>query len=108
VTIDDPPNMNVLGLFLASSLRRNLVEKGRPCSLRGAMTVDADGMRATVRFDESGVRVTREPTDATVEVKGPLAVLTSALVERRLMTLLKVRIKGSPLFAWRALKVMRP
>ena len=100
--------MNVLGLFLASSLRRNLVEKGRPCGLRGSMTVNADGMRATVRFEEGGAHVTREETDATVEVSGPLSVLTAALVERRLSTLLRVRLKGSPLFAWRALKVMRP
>ena len=100
--------MNVLGLFLASSLRRNLVERGRACDLRGAMTVNADGMRATVRFEDSGVRVTREATDADVEVSGTLAVLTATLVERRLSTLLRVRLKGSPLFAWRALKVMRP
>ena len=64
IRIDDPPTMNVLGLFLASSLRRNLVERGRPCTLRGAMTVDAEGMRATVRFEEDGVTVTRRDTPA--------------------------------------------
>jgi len=72
------------------------------------MTVNADGMRATVRFGESGVLVTRQPVDADVEVSGSLAVLTAALVELRLTTLLRIRLKGNPLFAWRALKVMRP
>ena len=98
----------MLGHFLASSLRRNLVDRKRPCPLRGAMTVDAGGMRATVRFLEDGVVVTRAPVEATVEVSGPLALLTAALVERRLTTLLRIRIRGNPLFALRAMKVLRP
>jgi hypothetical protein len=108
IRIDDPPTMNVLGLFLASSLRRNLVERGRPCALRGAMTIDAEGMRATVRFEEDGVTVTRRDTPARVSLAGPLPLLVEALVRPRLLTLLKVKVRGSRLFALRAMKLLAP
>lgn len=108
IRIDDPPTMNVLGLFLASSLRRNLVERGRACPLRGAMTIDADGMRATVRFEEDGVTVTRRDTPARVSLSGPLPLLVAALVRPRLFTLLKVKVRGSRLFALRAMKLLAP
>jgi hypothetical protein len=108
IRIDDPPTMNVLGLFLASSLRRNLVERGRPCPLRGAMTIDADGMRATVRFEEDGVTVTRRDTPARVSLAGSLPLLVEALVRPRLLTLLKVKVRGSRLFALRAMKLLAP
>lgn len=108
VRIDDPPTMNVLGLFLASSLRRNLVERGHDCALRGVLTVDADGMRATVRFEDDGVTVTRQPTPARVTLRGPLPLLVRALVKPRLMTLLKVKVSGSRIFALKAMPFLRP
>lgn len=108
VRIDDPPTMNVMGLFLASSLRRNLVERGRDCPLRGALTVDADGMRATVRFEEDGATVTRAETPADVTLAGPMPLLVRALVRPSLFTLLKVKVRGRRLFALRAMGFLKP
>jgi len=108
VRIDDPPTMNVLGLFLASSLRRNLVERGRACRLRGALEVDADGMRATVRFEEDGVTVTRKDAATRVRLGGPLPVLVQALTRPGLATLFRVKVRGSRLFALRALRFLAP
>ena len=66
VTIDDPGRMNVLGLFLAAGLRRNLEERGKACKLTGALTIEADGMRASVVFEPGAVTVTRAETEARV------------------------------------------
>jgi hypothetical protein len=106
VRIDDPPSMNVLGLFLASSLRRNLGD--RACPLRGAMTVDAEGMRATVRFEADGATVTRAEGPADVTVSGPLPLLVRALVRRRLLALLRLKVRGRRLFALRAMGYLKP
>ena len=100
--------MNVLGLFLASSLRRNLVERGRACSLRGVMEVNADGMRATVRFEEDGATVTRQPAPGGVVLKASLPLLIRALVRPRLLTLLRMKVRGSRLFALRAMRFLKP
>jgi hypothetical protein len=106
VRVDDPAGMNVLGLFLASALRRRLA--GRPCTLRGALVVDAGGMRAMVHFGESGATVTRAEGPARTTVSGPLPLLVRALVRPGLGTLLRVKIKGSRLFALRAMRRLAP
>jgi len=100
--------MNVLGLFLASALRRNLVERGRDCSLRGALTIDARGMRATVRFEDDGATVTRADGPARVTITATLEVLTEALIRPRLSTLFKIKVRGSRMFALRALRYLAP
>ena len=100
--------MNLLGLFLAASLRRNLLERGRACDLRGALTIDAGGMPASIRFEEDGVTVTRAETPARVTIRAPLHVLLGALTRPRPGNLLRVRLRGSPRFAWRALRYLKP
>ena len=84
--------MNVLGLFLASALRRNLVERDKRCTLRGSLTIDAGGMRATVRFEEDGATVTRQPAAGGVEVSAPLPALVGAVARPGLGLLFKVRM----------------
>ena len=108
VRIDDPSDMNVMGLFLASSLRRNLVERGRACTLRGAMAVDAQGMRATVRFEEDGATVTRAEGPVNVTISGPLPLLVRVLVRPGLRSILRVKVRGSRLFALRAMGYLKP
>lgn len=108
VRIDDPPTMNILGLFLAGTLRRNLVERGRACPLRGSLAVDADGMRATVRFEEDGVTVTRQGGAEEVRISGPLPALMNALVRPGLRSLLQIKVRGRRLFALRAMRYLRP
>lgn len=107
VRIDDPPSMNVLGLFLASALRRNLAAReGR--GLRGTLAIDAEGMRATLRFEEDGVTVTRREEPARASVSGPLALLVKAVVRPTPFLLLRLRVRGSRFFALRALGLLRP
>ena len=104
VRIDDPPGMNVLGLFLAGALRRYEGE----CALRGAMAIHADGMRATVSFEDDGVTVTRKAIPAKVELRAPLGLLVGALVRPGLGKLLRIKAKGSRLFALRAMRYLKP
>ncbi len=108
VRIDDPSRMNVLGLFVASSLRRNLEERGLACGLDGALTIDADGMRATVRFGPEEVVVTREDVKARVTLRAPLSRFVDALIRPGLLRFLRVRIRGNPFFALRALRYLAP
>ena len=105
VRIDDPPSMNLLGLCLASALRANL---DGPCPLRGTLLVDADGMRVFLRFEADGVTVTRAEAPARTRISGSLAALVSALVRPGLGTLFKIKVRGSRLFALRAMRVMAP
>ncbi len=108
VRVDDPPTMNVLGLFLASSLRRNLVERGRSCALRGVLTVDAEGMRATIRFEDSIVTITRQDGPSSVVLSAPLSMLVQVLVRPTLRGMLRIKTRGSRLFALRAMRFLKP
>ena len=108
VRIDDPARMNVLGLFVASSLRRNLAERGLDCALDGALTIDAEGMRATVRFAADEVVVTRDDVDARVTLRAPLSRFVDAIVRPGLLRFLRVRFRGNPFFALRAMRYLAP
>ena len=102
--IDDPSEMNVLGLFLAARLRAYDGE----CSLRGALKVDVDGMSATVSFEDDGATVTRKPMAAKSTLQAPLHTVVAALVRPSLANLWRVRVRGSRLFALRALRYLKP
>jgi hypothetical protein len=108
VRIDDPPTANVLGLFLASALRRNVVARGKGRGLRGTLAVDAEGMRALVRFEPDGVTVTRRDEPARATVTGPLALLVKAVARPTPFLLLRLRVRGSRIFALRAMGLLRP
>ena len=83
VRIDEPAGMNVLGLFVASALRRHDME----VPLRGAIGIDADGMKITVSFEDDGVVVTRKELPTKAFLAATLAVLVSALTRPRFGTL---------------------
>ena len=104
VRIDSPAEMNVLGLFLAARLR---AYEGR-YKLRGNLTINADGMRATVRFEDEGPLITRQPAEARCELTAPFDLLIEAVLRPRLITLLRVQVKGSRLFALRAMLYLKP
>jgi len=108
VRIDDPARMNVLGLFLAASLERNLVGRAKPCALRGALTVIASGMRATVRFDGESATVTRAEESANVTLSAPLHRFVGALVRPGLFAFLRIKVRGNPFFALRAMRYLGP
>ena len=96
--------MNVLGLFVAAAMR---CHKGE-IRLRGAIAIDADGMRATVSFEEGEVVVTRRELPVKVTLSAPMALFVAAIVRPRLVTLLRVKVKGSRLFALRAMPYFKP
>jgi hypothetical protein len=98
----------VLGLFLAASVRRNLERRQGACRLRGGLAVDADGMRATIRFDPVEVVVLRGTADPRARVRGSLRALVRAAVRPGLRAFLSVRVRGNPLFALRALGYLAP
>ena len=104
VRIDDPAEMNVLGLFLAERLRAH---EG-PCRLRGALTIDAGGMRATIQFEEDGMPVSRRDVAARCEISAPFPLLIEALLRPRLPTLLRVKVRGGRIFALRAMRMLQP
>ena len=108
VRIDDPARMNILGLFLAAGLERNLRVRGKACGLTGALTVDADGMRATVRFEDGGATVTREEGKANVTLRAPLHRFVAALVRPGLGVFLRIRVRGNPFFALKAMRYLAP
>jgi hypothetical protein len=108
VRIEDPPGMNVLGLVLAASLERGFAACGGAPNLRGALEIVADGMRATIVFSPDGAVVTRAATPAKAEVRAPLHLLVEAMVRPRLLTLLRVKVRGNRLLALRAMRYLRP
>ncbi len=108
VRVDDPPGMNILGLFLASALRRNLAGKASGRGLRGTLAIEADGMRAAIRFEEDGATVTRREEPARATVTGPLPLLVKAVVRPTPFLLLRLRVRGSRIFALRALGLLKP
>ncbi|MHC4473748.1 MAG: hypothetical protein ACYS99_22645 [Planctomycetota bacterium] len=108
VRIEDPGEMNVLGLVLAAALRRNLPDDTPPPKLRGALTVDAEGMRATVVFAPEGVTVTRAETKAAAVVAAPLHRLVEAVVRPSIFRLLGLGMRGRRLFALRAMRYLAP
>ena len=104
VRIDDPADMNVLGLFLAARLRAHEGE----CALRGALAIDAGGMRVTVSFEDDGVTITRKAVPARCRLSAPFPLFVEALLRPRLRTLLRIKVKGGRFFALKAMKVLRP
>ncbi len=100
--------MNVLGLVMAAALRRTFAARPGPGRLRGALRVDAGGMRATIVFDADGARITRREEAVRTEVTGSLANLVDALAHRRLRALLRLQVRGSRVFALRAMRELAP
>jgi hypothetical protein len=103
VRVEEPERMNVLGLFLAEALRRS---RARPRG--GSLEVGAGPMRARATFTESGAVVARATGGATATVEAPLHALVAAIARPGLRTLLRLRVRGSRLFALRALFWLRP
>jgi hypothetical protein len=87
VEVREPEQMNLLGLILASVLRRRLEdERARRHAARiaGDVVVDAAGMRVTLQFARDAVEVVRGASDgAVVVLRGSLTGLIDAALRRR-------------------------
>jgi hypothetical protein len=114
VDVADAGRMNLLGLLLASLLRRRLAEAGgvHARRLRGDVVFEASGMQAVVRFEPQRVRVERVASGRPIaRIEGSLAgLLDAALGRRRLANVARgqLRARGRPLALWRVLRLLSP
>jgi hypothetical protein len=114
VNVCEPERMNLLGLLLASLLRRRLADRRlrRPMQrLRATVAVEAGGMGVTLVFDDGEVSLTRDLLhDADAVVSGSLTgLLDAALGRNRIRRVLRgeLRARGSPMVLWRVMKLLR-
>lgn len=117
LTIDDPKNMNLLGLMLGSLIERNLATPAGQAALRGlsgAVLIGAGPMRVALELGGDGVRVTREaPARVTAELRGSLATFAQVAVSDNLLGMLapvvtgKLAVRGNPLVLLRLRALLR-
>ena len=65
-------------------------------------------VRAPGRVDTAGLTVTRSAERARVTLSAPLHRFVAALVRPGLLSYLRIRIRGSRIFALRALRYLKP
>jgi len=114
VTIIDPEGMNVLGLMISSLLQRRLADPSgarHARALTGEVTLDASGMRISLHFCPTSVRITRGESEAPrARVRGTLsALLDASLGRKRVWSLLSGRlsVRGAPRTLWHLLLLLK-
>jgi len=114
VVIVQPERMNLLGLMLSGLLQRRLLDAKTARLARrlsGDVSIDASGMRVTLRFEPNRIEITRAPSSRPrARISGTLtALLGAALAENRVRSVLggRLRAGGDPLFLWRMFSLMR-
>lgn len=114
VNVCEPERMNLLGLLLASLLRRRLADRRvrrHVRRLRATVVVEAGGMGVTLVFDDGEVSITRDPVDdADAVVRGSLTgLLDAALGRNRVRRVLRgeLRAHGSPMVLWQVMTLLR-
>ena len=109
--IVQPERMNLLGLFVASQLRRRLDE--HMPALDGEVVVIADGMRVTLRFSPEQIAITREAPRGRpkAELRGSLRALLDVGLGRGLVRHWwhgDLRVRGQPLALWHLMRLLVP
>jgi hypothetical protein len=114
VVIEEPETMNLLGLLLHSILQRNLadpVKASRATHLRGEVAVRGGRMRVRLRFEESGITITRRAAARPrARVEGSLAALLGVALGRGLVSAWlsgRLSARGNLLFLLRMLPLLR-
>jgi hypothetical protein len=114
VRLEDPERMNLLGLLLRSILERRLAEpaaRRRAARLRGEVAVRGGRMRVTLRFEPTGIVITRAASARPrARVEGTLAGLLAVALGRGLVRPLLTRAlapRGNLLFLLRLLPLLR-
>jgi hypothetical protein len=114
VVVVEPERMSVLGLILASLLRRRLAEpsaRRHAHAMRGDVLVEASGMHVTLSFEPGRIWISRgAAAHPRARIRGTLAALLgAALGHDRLRNVLtgQLRVRGSALALWRLLALMR-
>ena len=106
--------MNLLGLMLASVLRRRLEDPSgerHARALRGEVVIEASGMQITLGFDSGQIRISRGAADKPcARLEGALdALLAASLGRGRVRSVLtgRLRVRGGPLTLWHLLNLVR-
>ncbi len=115
VILVDPERMNLLGLMLASLLRRRLGDPGarrHARSLHGQVWVEAGEMQVTLAFSETGIEILKgkAPRPRAASIRGTLtALLDAAQGRRRILHVLRGELIawGWPTTLWHMLSLLR-
>lgn len=120
VRLDDPANMNVLGLLLGGFLEHVLRDPSlerRARGLRGNVCLRAGRMWATLCFDGHGVEVVRGKTaSCKVVVEGPMHELLGVVTASGLLDMMsslpallrgELRLRGDLLFLLRLMPILK-
>lgn len=103
VIINDPTRMNLLGLFLANIIGRNLEQPEqlkRLSKVKGSINVFAGAMTVALSFSEGALTVSREPLQgANAQVSGTMDALMGMALGRSMVGMVlsgRIKIKGNP------------
>ena len=115
VMLVEPERMNLLGLMLASVIRRRLDDaraRRHARRLRGQVLVEAGQMRVSLAFTETQIEIRRgkPPGPRAAWIRGTLtALLDAAQGRRRVLHLLRGELVawGWPTTLWHMLSLMR-
>jgi len=115
VSVVRPERLHLAGHMLATVLRRACADPRRArraSRIRGAVAVDAGGMRTCLEFETGGVRVCAGACDhPRASIRAPLDVLLDVALGRRLVRHFlagRLRARGGPLTLARLLGVLGP
>jgi hypothetical protein len=115
VMLVEPERMNLLGLLLASVIRRRLDDAGarrHARRLRGQVLVEAGQMQVSLGFSEAQIQVRRgkPPGPRAAWIRGTLAALLDAAQgRRRVLHVLRGELVawGWPTTLWHMLSLLR-
>ena len=115
VTLVEPDKMNLLGLILASIIRRRMAEPGAQHHARnlcGRLLIEAGGMTVGLSFHHRQVRIQRGAPALPVKahIRGSLtALVDAALARRRIFHFAHgdLRVWGWPLTLWHFFHLVR-
>lgn len=113
VTIEDPSNMNLLGLLMRNVLLAHFTNPrlaSRAASLKGDVAVRAGMMAVTLRFSPGRCVVLRgSPPHPVASVTGAMSSLLDVVLRRRMVRAFltgRIRIGGNPFFLLKILPFM--
>ncbi|MBI5501099.1 MAG: SCP2 sterol-binding domain-containing protein [Deltaproteobacteria bacterium] len=114
VTLVEPERLSLAAHMVAGLLRRNLVDArcaARAARVRGAVVVDAGGMKLCLEFGASEVRVRGGEADhPRARIAAPLDALLGVALGRGVVGAFlrgRVKARGNPLVLWRLLGLMK-
>ncbi len=114
VVVDDPANMNLLGLLMRGLLAESLLDDARYAvakKMRGDVAVRAGSMAVTLRFGGGRLTLVRgDSPSARARVAGTMTALLGVVLRQGMVRAFfagKLRIGGNPFVLLRILPLIR-